>query len=150
MALVYLTLDQAVDIHRKTVEVSGGGSLGVLELGKLESVLHHIQNDDYYPTFVDKLTHLFFCACEFHCFADGNKRIAITLSAEFLIKNGYMAVAGIFFVTMENISYHLAASRIDKDFLREIIDSLVYEEDFSEEIKLKLIHCISDENNNEW
>ncbi len=51
---------------------------------------------------------------------------------------------------METISYHLATGRSDKDFLREISDSIVYEEDFSEEIKLKLIHCISDENNNEW
>jgi death-on-curing protein len=50
---------------------------------------------------------------------------------------------------METISYHLAAGRIDKDFLREIIDSLVYEEDFSEVIKLKLIHCMSDKNYDE-
>lgn len=81
MAIIYLTLDQAIEVHRKTVEVSGGGALGYLELGKLESVLEHIQNDDYYPTFEEKLTHLFFCACKFHCFQDGNKRIAITLRA---------------------------------------------------------------------
>ena len=48
-------------------------------VGKLESVLCHIQNDDYYPTFLDKLLHLFYCSCKFHCFCDGNKRIAITL-----------------------------------------------------------------------
>ena len=78
MALVYLTLEQAIAIHGKTVEVSGGGSTGLLETGKLEAVLQHIQNDDYYPTFDAKLTHLFFCACKFHCFQDGNKRIAIT------------------------------------------------------------------------
>ena len=59
MAITYLTLDQAIEIHKKTVEVSGGGSSGHLELGKLDSVLEHIQNDDYYPTFEDKLTHLF-------------------------------------------------------------------------------------------
>ena len=60
MALTYLTLEQVIDIHAKTVEVSGGGTLGHLELGKLEGVLQHIQNDDYYPTFEEKLTHLFF------------------------------------------------------------------------------------------
>lgn len=59
MALVYLTLQQAVEIHAKTVEVSGGGAFGHLELGKLDSVLQHIQNDDYYPTIEDKLTHLY-------------------------------------------------------------------------------------------
>lgn len=73
MALVYLTLEQAVEIHRKTVEISGGGALGHLELGKLDSVLENIRNDDYYPSFEDKLTHLFFCACKFHCFQDGKE-----------------------------------------------------------------------------
>ena len=84
MALTYLTLEQAIEVHRKTVEVSGGGALGHLELGTLEGVLAHIQNDDYYPTFEEKLTHLFFSACKFHCFQDGNKRIAITLCAQML------------------------------------------------------------------
>ena len=62
MDLTYLTLEQAIEVHRKTVEVSGGGALGHLELGTLEGVLTHIQNDDYYPTFEEKLTHLFFSA----------------------------------------------------------------------------------------
>lgn len=90
MSIIYLTLEQAVEVHRKTVEVSGGGALGHLDLGKLESVLQHMQNDDYYPTFEDKLTHLFFSACKFHCFLDGNKRIAITLCAQMLLLNGYL------------------------------------------------------------
>jgi death on curing protein len=55
VALIYLTLEQVIDIHAKTVEVSGGGTLGHLDLGKLESVLQNIQNDDYYPAFEEKL-----------------------------------------------------------------------------------------------
>lgn len=74
MSRVYISLDQAVEIHGKTVEISGGGATGALNLGQLESVLEHIQNDLYYPTFEDKLTHLFFGASKFHCFEDGNKR----------------------------------------------------------------------------
>ena len=68
----YITLEEALAIHLKTVENSGGGLTQCIDSRKLESVLCHIQNDDYYPEFVDKLTHLFFCACQFHCFADGN------------------------------------------------------------------------------
>lgn len=90
MAWVYLTIEQAIEIHRKTVDVSGGGSFGHLDIDKLEAVLQHIQNDDYYSTFERKLTHLFFCACKFHCFEDGNKRIAITLCAQMLLLNGYL------------------------------------------------------------
>ena len=113
--LVYITLDQAKEIHRKTIQYSGGGTFEQFDLGRLESVLQNIQNDDYYPTFEDKITHLFYCTCEFHCFADGNKRLAITLSAQFLLLNGYMAVAKRFFTVMENISYHVAAGKIKKE-----------------------------------
>ena len=52
----YITLEQAIDIHAKTVKYSGGGTLGHFDLGRLDSVLQNIQNDDYYPTFVDKLS----------------------------------------------------------------------------------------------
>ncbi|MCF7994505.1 MAG: Fic family protein [Chromatiaceae bacterium] len=115
--VIYLSLEQAVDVHRKTVEISGGGAMDHLDLGRLDSVLAHIQNDDYYTTFADKLTHLFFGACKFHCFADGNKRIAITLSAQMLLLNGYLYCAHRFIREMENISYHVAAGRIDKNLL---------------------------------
>ncbi|MBR0239328.1 MAG: Fic family protein [Thermoguttaceae bacterium] len=141
--LVYITLDQAIDTHRKTIQYSGGGVYEHLDLGKLESVLQHIQNDDYYPTFEDKMTHLFFCTCEFHCFADGNKRLAITLCAQFLLLNGYMAVAKRFFTVMENISYHVAAGRIKKDLLHRIIVAVMdgtYDSD--EELKLAIFEAI--------
>lgn len=143
MPIVYLTLDQAVEIHRKTVEISGGGALGYLDMGSLESVLTHIQNDDYYPTFAEKLTHLFFCACKFHCFEDGNKRIAITLSAQMLLLNGYLYCAGHFLREMENISYHVAAGRIGKDLLGEIIAAFLNQEMDSEDLKLKILEAIN-------
>lgn len=53
--IVYITLDQAKDIHRKTIQYSGGGTYEHFDLGRLDSVLQNIQNDDYYPTFEDKL-----------------------------------------------------------------------------------------------
>jgi death-on-curing protein len=72
---IYITIEQAIETHGKTVDVSGGGAKGQLNIGQLDSVLEMIQNDDYYPSFEDKLTHLFFSANKFHCFEDGNKRI---------------------------------------------------------------------------
>lgn len=141
--LCYITLDEAIKIHQQTVKHSGGGALGHFDLGRLDSVLQNIQNDDYYPTFVDKITHLFFCACEFHCFEDGNKRIAITLSTQFLLINGYMSVAQSFMKEMENISYQVAAGKINKDLLHEIMDSILkghFETD--EVLKLEIINAI--------
>ena len=141
--LIYITLEQAEAIHQKTIQYSGGGTYEHFDLGRLDSVLQHIQNDDYYPTFEEKLTHLFYCVCEFHCFADGNKRLAITLSAQFLLLNGYMAVAKNFFTVMENISYHVAAGKIKKELLLRIVIAVMdgtYELD--EELKLEIIHAI--------
>ncbi len=142
MALTYLTLEQAIDVHRKTVDVSGGGALGHLELGTLEGVLAHIQNDDYYPTFEEKLTHLFFSACKFHCFQDGNKRIAITLCAQMLLLNGYLYCASSFLHEMENISYHVAAGNIDKALLHDLITAHLAEESDDESLKLRVLNAI--------
>lgn len=145
MALVYLTLEQAIEAHKITVEISGGGAIGHLDINKLDSVLQHIQNDEYYPTFEDKLTHLFFCTCQFHCFEDGNKRLAISLCAQFLLSNGYLTVMQRFFPEMENISYHVAAGKIDKDFLREIICAVINDSMDNEELKLKIYNAISED-----
>jgi death-on-curing protein len=133
--------NEIVAIHKKTVAASGGGSDGIIDLGLLECAIEQIQNDDYYPLFEDKLTHIFWVANKSHCFQDGNKRIAVTASSMFLLMNGYMAVVKDFLYRMETISYHVAAGNIDKELLHEIITSILYEEDFSEELKLKLIQA---------
>lgn len=146
MAWVYLTMEQAVEIHRKTVDVSGGGSFGHLETGKLDAVLQNIQNDDYYPTFDAKLTHLFFCACKFHCFEDGNKRIAITLCAQMLLLNGYLRSVHGFIRESENISYHVAAGKISKELLGEWIKAVLQGLEDDEALKLKILNAIADEN----
>lgn len=143
-AIRYIDADAAKHIHALTIQHSGGGAEGIIDFGKIESVLQHIQNDDYYPEFVDKLTHLFFCTCKFHSFEDGNKRLAITLSAQFLLINGYMSVAKTFFAETENISYHVATGNIDKELLHEIMESIMrgnFEE--NEEVKFKYYTAIS-------
>jgi len=135
-------IDEVIDIHNKTVEISGGGTLGILDLNSLEACLEHIKNDDYYPSFVDKLTHLVFVANKSHSFQDGNKRIAIALGMKFLLNNGYLSIIQRFASKMEMVSYQLAASRINKDLLRDIIASILNEEDYSEELKIKIKNSI--------
>lgn len=142
--IVYITPEQAKVTHAKTIKYSGGGTLEELDFRKLQSVLYNIQNDDWYPTFVDKLTHLFFCTCQFHCFADGNKRLAITLSTLFLLQNGYLGIAQNFLAKMENISLNVAASKIDKDLLNKIITAIMNETyDTDEALKLKIFNSIN-------
>ena len=143
---IYITPEQAKITHEKTIQYSGGGTLEELDFGKLESVLYNIQNDDWYPTFVDKLTHLFFCTCQFHSFADGNKRLAITLSTLFLLLNGNLSIAETFLAKTENISLNVAASKIDKELLHKIMEAIMngsYDED--EAIKLEIYNAINRE-----
>ena len=142
MAWVYVNLEQAIETHGKTVDVSGGGSFGHLEIGQLDAVLQHIQNDDYYPTFDAKLTHLFFCACKFHCFVDGNKRIAITLCAQMLLLNGYLRSTQAFIRESENISYHVASGNISKELLGEWIEAVLCGVEDDEALKLKILNAI--------
>lgn len=144
--LIYITLEQAKVIHQKTIQYSGGGTLEELDIGLLDGVLEHIKNDEYYPAFEDKITHLFFSTCKFHCFADGNKRLAISLSAQFLLLNGYMSIAKNFFTVMENISYQVAAGKINKELLHKIMVAVIngtYNED--EALKLEIFKAITDE-----
>ena len=146
MTVKYIeSICDVIEVHRKTVEVSGGGADGILDTGSLEAAIEFIKNDDYYPTFIDKLTHLVYVANKSHCFQDGNKRIAISLGMKFLLDNGYLFAAQRFIFKMEIVSLHLAAGRIDKDFLRKLIDSIVREEDYSESLKMELLECISRE-----
>lgn len=144
MDYIYMTIEQAIAIHTKTIDVSGGGTHGHLNVGKLESVLDRIQNDLYYPTFAEKLTHLFFGACKFHCFEDGNKRIAITLCLNMLVVNGYLHCTRRFTIVMENISHHVASSAIDKVLLGEIMVAFLDDADDDEGLKLKILRAISE------
>ncbi len=144
MLILYLTAEQIPSIHQKTIEKSGGGTLNVLDSSRLLSVLEHIKNDDFYPEFHDKLTHLFYSVCQLHCFADGNKRLAITLSAQFLLQNGYMAIAQTFFEYTEMISLNVAAGKIDKKLLCKIFRAIMdgtYQTD--ESLKLEVYLAIS-------
>lgn len=139
-AIKYIeSIEEVIEIHKKTIDVSGGGTEGVINLNSLKTCLEQIKDGDYYPTFVDKLTHLVFVANKSHAFLDGNKRIAIALGMKFLLNNGYLFIVHKFAEKMESVSYQLAASRIDKVLLKEIIHSIIYEDEYSEELKIKIM-----------
>jgi death on curing protein len=145
MEIIYIENKLALQIYSKTIEHSGGGSAGVRDSGQLECVLEMVRNDDYYPTFFDKLVYLIFSINRSHCFTDGNKRISITLAAQFMLLNGYMAITKRFFNEMENISYHLAAGKISKELLEKIVASFLDgDDDFSEELKFEIFLAISE------
>lgn len=140
---IYFDIEHTIRTHDFIIENSGGNS-GIIEIGKIESVLEHIQNDLYYPEFEDKLTHLVFSVNKFHAFSDGNKRTSIALGAYLLEVNGIEYCIDKFIREMENIAVYVADNKIDKDLLREIICSILIEDDFNEELKLKIIDLLSE------
>ncbi len=137
----YFDIRYAVDLHDDIIQKSGGLA-GVNNLGLLESALQHIQNDLYYPELHHKLTHLVFAVNKFHAFTDGNKRSSIALGAYLLKLNGYEFVVKKFVLEMENPAVWLAEDRISKELLGELIESLIFEDDYSESLKLKLLNVV--------
>ena len=139
MAFVYFDTAHAITVHDEIINQSGG-LLGILNIGLLESVIEHLKNDLYYPKIEDKLTHLFYSINKNHSFQDGNKRASIALSAYFLEINNCSFRIERFISEMENIAVDVADNRIDRDLLFLIINSIIYEHDYSEELKLKIIY----------
>ena len=139
---LYFDVQHAVAVHDWIID-NTGGLAGIKDLGQLDSVLQHIQNDDYYPTFDAKLMHLIFGINKFHAFNDGNKRSSLTLGAYFLTLNGYDYCVPQFMFQMENIVVALAEGSISKNLLHRVTISLIEEDDFSDELKLELAHAMS-------
>ena len=142
MAFFYFDINHAIKEHDFIIRNSGG-KLGILNLGLLESILEHVKNDLYYPDIEDKVCHLLFSINKNHAFNDGNKRSSILLSAYFMELNGFDFRIDNFIKKTENISVYVADNQIDKTLLLEIITSILYEEDFNEELKLKIFNIIN-------
>lgn len=140
--MTYIDLDYAIFIHNTIVRTTGGLLGYSSNIDRFESVLIHVQDDNYYPTFLDKLTHLIFCAIKFHPFLDGNKRFAIGLGERFLTINHYSYASGRFIEEMENLVILVASNLITKEALAEYLDFIICDYEFTEYMKLNLINAL--------
>lgn len=142
MSFIYFDFEYAIKEHYYIIEHSGGLS-GSKDLGQLKATLNFVQNDIYYPELEDKVSYLFYSVNKNHAFNDGNKRSSIALSAYFLEINGFGHIVSKFISQMENFAVDVADNLIDRDLLKEIITSIIYEPEFSYELKLKIIEAKS-------
>ncbi len=142
MEIFYFDLSKAIATHDEIINMSGGMH-GINNIGLLDSVLDFIQDDRYYPSFEDKLTHLVYSVNKNHAFSDGNKRSSIALGAYFMEINGYDYSVKKFIYDMENIAVSIADNQISKDLLSKIISSLLFEVEHSEELKLEIFVALS-------
>lgn len=122
--ILYPTLESLIEIHNTVIQKSGGLA-GTKDIGQLESVLAHIQNSDYYPAFIDKITHLVYSIAEFHIFNDGNKRSAILSGALLLNLNGYENKTDLFVRGLEVPIVEVVTNRMSKEELKDIIRIII-------------------------
>lgn len=139
--LFYFDSAHAIAVHDWII-VNTGGAHGVKDIALLESPLEMIQHDDYYPNIESKLTFLFYSINKNHAFIDGNKRSSIVLCTYFLQLNGYAHVVKRFVKETENIAVWVAENRINRDLLHKLLCSLIFEEDYSEALKLEMVTAL--------
>lgn len=122
----YLSLQEAQILHDDIIDEIGGlKDINSQQIGLLESALVQIQNDEYYPHFLDKLTHLFFACVKFHPFLDGNKRTTIYLAKAFIKLNYAELLPDDFYQNLEDIVVSVAEGKITEEQLREILKNLL-------------------------
>ena len=83
----YPTVDEVIAVHARLI-ARFGGSIGVRDRGALESALARPQSG-YYDDLIQEAAALWESLSQNHPFVDGNKRVAVTVTAAFLRVNGY-------------------------------------------------------------
>jgi len=81
------TIDEVVATHARLI-AKFGGSLGIRDLGALESAIFRPQTG-YYEDLIQEAAALWESLSQNHPFIDGNKRVAVTVTAAFLKVNGH-------------------------------------------------------------
>jgi death-on-curing protein len=84
---IYPAIDEVIAVHAQLIS-RFGGSLGLRDRSGLESALARPQSG-YYSDVIQQAAALWESLSQNHPFVDGNKRVAITVTAAFLKVNGY-------------------------------------------------------------
>jgi death-on-curing protein len=112
----YLTLGEALELHRLALEQSGGLD-GVRDLGGLESALAQPQmtfgGQELYPSLAEKAAALGFSLVCNHPFVDGNKRVGHAAMETFLVLNGWELAAAV--DEQEQVILRLAAGSLNRE-----------------------------------
>ena len=83
----YPTFDDVVDVHARLI-AQFGGTLGIRDRGAIEAALARPRSG-YYRDLIQEAAALWESLSQNHPFVDGNKRLAVTVTAAFLKANGY-------------------------------------------------------------
>ncbi len=114
----YLTLSEVLELHRRTLETSGGTG-GLRDLGMLESAIAQPRmtfgGSDLYPDLATQAAALCFSLIANHPFVDGNKRVGHAAMETFLLLSGREIDAPV--DEQERIILAVAAGHLSRDEL---------------------------------
>lgn len=89
----YLELDELLAIACEVLELEAGALLHIADLGLADSAVARphasFGGEEFYPTVGAKAATLLFGVARNHAFIDGNKRVAVLATLQFLNMNGY-------------------------------------------------------------
>lgn len=124
----YLTLNDALDLHRHILEQSGGLA-GIRDFGALESALAQPRMTfgglELYPTLIAKAAAFAYSLISNHPFVDGNKRVGHAAMEIFLILNGYEIEAST--DEQEQVILGVASGGIDREELTDWLNLHIVE-----------------------
>ena len=124
-----LSVNEVLELHSRVMQASGG-SLGLLDLGGLESAVAQPRmafgGEELYPTLPEKAAALGFSLIQNHPFVDGNKRTGHAAMETFLVLNGHEIKAAV--DEQQTVLLRVAASQMKREafleWLREHIIAL--------------------------
>nr|WP_317403975.1 Fic family protein [uncultured Helicobacter sp.] len=121
----YLSLQEVQIMHDDIInEIGGLSGANPKQIALLDSALTQIQNDDYYPSFIDKLTHIMFACVKFHPSLECNKRTALLIGDAFIMLN-HKATPKDFYQKLEDVIVSVASDEISKDELAQILSAIL-------------------------
>lgn len=140
--IIYPTYGDLLNKHNEVIRKSGG-TMGVFNENLLRGFIEFIQNNVYYPSFEEKLSHLVFSIAKNHGFCDGNKRTAIIAGAFFLELNAFdQFIIDAFIKNMEGIILLTVQGFINKEQLCQIIYDLIYNGKMSEKSQMIYVEIL--------
>ena len=124
----YLTVGEVLEVYDRVMKQSGG-SVGILDLGSLESAVAQPRmtfiDEELYPTIVEKASALGYSLIQNHPFVDGNKRTRHAAMETFLVLNGFEISASE--SEQEKIILGVASGKVDRKNFTEWLRNHIVE-----------------------
>ena len=125
---IYPSLYRIFELHDFVLTISWEWGLSwIIDKGAIEKVINLVQNNEYYPTFYEKISYLLYGLVMNHWFADGNKRTALATTADFIWGNTQdIMLTEKFLKEFENVVVAVASKKTSKEELTYLVKLFLF------------------------